>query len=761
VSLVYWLLGLPSPGTIVHSTGWVWYAASPVGTSTLVFLIVLGLCVAGLNLLPQNVMPWSTRFTLTIVRMVGFGLLVLMLCQLELRLELERVVRPQVAVLTDISGSMGVRDMAGKTRLEAARGVLDDLLASIGNRADLIEYTFNWRLEGRSARTVSEPAGSTRLIDALAEVARREADLHAVVILSDGNDTTGNRGALVAPLLAARRIPVYPVVLGDPNAPRLVSVKITGAGEYVRLGDELRLVATLTAHGLDGQAVTVRLLEEGNPKPLATRENVRLGKGPVEVAFVTKPDKAGVKTYRIVTEGVRGSVSERSLVAERRVEVVNSKIRVLYLDIPRDERKILGHWLSVDPVVDLATLTMLPKGGWYAQGALQHENAGDGLPNQEAELCRYDVVILGDIPRSYFRSGGDVSESKLERLAEFVSRRGGGLITLGGRSVYAAGQYHDSALARILPFTIEPTDKPQVPYLFKITPTAAGLSHPLMQLEWEPEANREAWYDLPPLDGCNRVGRIKPGASLLAVRTLDEGPMPMIAIQNVGKGRVLSLAVDTTWRWEMLRPEEGEDYFRRFWGNAVRVLAPDPRITPNRPQVLRSQSATPVGQTITLSTRLVDSLYKPIRGADLVVKVTSPSGKVTNIYPCDGRQAPGLYEYDIPLDEPGQWEVAAKYKDHVVVERIAAGESTEELDDPRSRPEELAELAEATGGKLLRPDEAPSSLVKMLELEGAGGQGRRLTQTVSVPVWNLPVTLALFVALVCADCYVRKRRGMV
>ena len=102
---------------------------------------------------------------------------------------------------------------------------------------------------------------------------------------------------------------------------------------------------------------------------------------------------------------------------------------------------------------------------------------------------------------------------------------------------------------------------------------------------------------------------------------------------------MLSLAADTTWRWEMMRPEDGEDYYRRFWGNAIRTLAPDPRLAPNRPQITRYETNTPAGTTITLSTRLVDSVYQPLRGADLDVLVTSPTGKITHIYPATVRIA--------------------------------------------------------------------------------------------------------------------------
>ena len=82
-----------------------------------------------------------------------------------------------------------------------------------------------------------------------------------------------------------------------------------------------------------------------------------------------------------------------------------------------------------------------------------------------------------------------------------MSRAGAGLITLGGRDVYAAGQYDDSALARILPFDISASKETQVAKPFKIAPTSVGFAHPLMLLEANPATNREAWLDLPTLDG--------------------------------------------------------------------------------------------------------------------------------------------------------------------------------------------------------------------------------------------------------------------
>jgi hypothetical protein len=754
MSLLYWLLGLDNTSAIHSATRWDWHCASPLSLPYLALLMLCAIIAAGLNMLRGNVMPLATRAGLTGIRIAGFFLLWVMLSQVELRLELDRVAPPDIAVLTDTSSSMSLSDVNGKTRAEAAQQLKKDLAEQLGSRANLPAYTFDSSL--RSGEKIGEASGFTRLYDSLNDLAHRESSLQGIVLLSDGNDTQGNTGTLASTLLASRRIPVHPVVLGESGAPKMASVKVSANAPYVRLGDELRLTAQLNARDLGEQVVSVKLMEEGREQPVSVRENIRLGKDPVDVGFTIKPDKPGTKTYRFIMEGVSKSVSTQTLAAEHTVQVLNSKIRVLYLDIPRDERKILGHWLARDPVIDLAMLTMLPKGGWYAQGALKHKNSGDGLPNQEADLYQYEVVILGDIPRAYFRAGGDVAETKMQWLSEFVSRRGGALITLGGRSVYAGGQYQDSALSRILPFEIPPTDKPDMPKKFRITPTPIALAHPAMLLEPSPQANREAWFDLPTLDGSNRVGKVKASATLLASReTKEEGAFPVIAMQNVGKGTVFSLAVDTTWLWEMKRPAEGEDYYRRFWGNVVRSIAPDPRLEPNKPQIVKHQSETAVGQTITLSTRLVDGVYQPIRNADLIVKVTSPSGKITTYYPADGRSTPGLYEYDVALTEAGDWQVSTSYKNQTTTEKIRAGLSSQELDDPRAMPEAMNRLATATGGKMFKSSDSAASIIQALNLEP-----RHFTQSATIAVWNLPACMVLFVALVCVDCLIRKRRGM-
>ena len=55
----------------------------------------------------------------------------------------------------------------------------------------------------------------TRLMGAIQETVQRERDLQGVIVLTDGNDTAGDRGSLLATLLAGRKLPVFPVVFGE------------------------------------------------------------------------------------------------------------------------------------------------------------------------------------------------------------------------------------------------------------------------------------------------------------------------------------------------------------------------------------------------------------------------------------------------------------------------------------------------------------------------------------------------------------------
>ena len=354
-TVVFWLLGLDRPGAVVEATEWSWYAASPLSWAIVIAFAIVALVLAALNFLPRNGLPWRSRLVVTAIRVCVCGLLVALLCQVELRLTVTRALRPNVAIVTDTSDSMGLKGKSGRTRLALARGFDADLVSRLGSTVNISRYSLDWRLGEDDPK--AKPTGMTRLMDSLGELARQERDIQAVVVYTDGDDTTGNTGSTVAPIFQARGTHIYPVVFGEKTAPKMIVLTPFQAPQYVRLGDEYRIDTKLqSTKGIEEQFVRATLFRNDSNQPIAVQDRIRLTNKPIDIRFVTKPKKAGKYTYRIVVDGTRGSATTKLLTIEQEVDVIDQRIRVLYVDIPRDERKILGHWLARDQVIDLATM---------------------------------------------------------------------------------------------------------------------------------------------------------------------------------------------------------------------------------------------------------------------------------------------------------------------------------------------------------------------------------------------------------------------
>ena len=105
--------------------------------------------------------------------------------------------------------------------------------------------------------------------------------------------------------------------------------------------------------------------------------------------------------------------------------------------------------------------------------------------------------------------------------------------------------------------------------------------------------------------------------------------------------------------------------------------------------------------------------------------------------------------------EAGAWKVAVTHKDKTATETILAGNGLEELDEPRANLAAMTEFAAVTGGKAFGAEQA-AALVQAIDLTPT-----RTVEKVVVTFWNLPLTMAALIGLVCLDCWLRKRRGMV
>ena len=756
MSLISWLLGIRGSGSVESIREWDVLARSPLALPLLIAVVAVVIALAALNLTSHVMLRGGRRVLLLALRLAGAAVILVILLQLEANLTLVRSDKPQVAVVIDTSESMALRDCPQQhSRLAAARQLASDKIEpALGGQAELAYFGAGWQLAPGLPSADARPEGPTDLGTCIRQCIDTAGKPRSIVVLSDGKSAYNDRLAGAAALAKQSGVQVFGICLGKPGKANAVSVRVTEADAYVRLGDEISLTVDVAAQGVAGQSVSVKLYEDKNPVPCAER-TVTIAEQPVPIPFRYRPTKAGRHQYRVAAGNVKGAVTDLTNITSATVEVLDDPIRVLYLEgTPRYELKFLGRWLARDPVVELTTVTRLPKGGWYTQGKVRHQRIDEGFPVTPAELFDYDVIIFGDVPRAAFRQSGDLAETKLSEIIDFVTRRGGGLITLGGLSVYGAGLYQGSAIEQVLPFRIGGMKEYQLPGLYSLEPVKEALTHPVMALADEPRASREAWFDMPKLDGCNVAGALKPAATLLAYRVKNDNTYPLIATHDVGRGRVLSLTCDTTWRWELQRKQDVDNY-RAFWGRAVRYVAADPRTRPGRPAIIAQSSRPVVGTEFSLVTSLFDPAYGPVRNADLKVDVKEPSGRTYSIYPADSDAAPGVYQYGVLLREPGLHLVKSTYRGAESSTEILAGEVAAEMDDPGADPARLRMLAHETGGKAGSLDEADTVLAAV------AAEPDYSIEKVSVTLWNLPLTAVLLMLVVCADCYVRKRNGLV
>lgn len=749
MNTLLWLCGLEWGTDVARIVESSWRSAAPLERPWLVALVVLGLVLAAVNLLPQLALRASVRVWTFLLRLAMLALLLVVLARIEWQATFAVREPAKWTVLVDDSASMATRDVDGRSRFEAAKADLATLVDRVGRRVDLTVRSLGGGPPGDTPGS-----GPTPLGDVIAEEALGHRRCDRLILLTDGRDSSDRDLTPLGDELKLRDTRLTVAVYGAAVAPVDRGVSVQPERSVLRLGEELVVRGAVTGPPAAG---TVTLEENGTAVGTA---DVDPESG--RFAFRHRPARKGNSLYRVALAGTDAAAANDA--AQFTVQVVDDKINVLLLEgYPRFEFKLFKSVLEVDPLVNLVSVCQVPGGGVHVQGEPLHRNPEQGLISSRADLFKYDVVVLRDVPRNLFRAGGDTSESRLRLLVEFVTKRGGGLMVCGGQDVYRAGGYETSTLAEVLPFDLGTHDsgEPQFEGRFfaEVAPTAVG--HPLLRLLPDPAENAQRWNALPKLDGSNNVGRFKPLATPLLTRTVqvpgkndvaEDRTVPVLGVMTVGEGKVVGAAVDTLWRWQ-LQPDFEDPPLTMLLANIVRYLAPPPERKAERPLVAINDATPQLGQEVVLSTDLRDANFEPVRNAELVVTVTRPDGSSWRIFPRDLPEEPGHYEYRVPVEQAGGYKVVARHAKHEAVREFLAGASAGEFANLSADMEGMRRFARAADGEVLS-----SSLAQWARSVDVVPAERTVHR--ELEVWNSPAVLLAFITLVGLDCFLRKRQGL-
>jgi uncharacterized membrane protein len=513
--------------------------------------------------------------TLLALRIIAILIVVLLLFRPVFSYHEELEEKRALVFAIDNSASMSISDnSSGVPRFNQARDQVQRWWEKLKEQFNLHLIVFSERAapldDAAQLGAMAADGKATSLSRALraATKAAPKSQLEAVILLSDGVHNSAGK-----PVEEAGRtgVVVHTVGVGASLKSDVSyrDIQVTGLDcpDRLLLNNVARIKASVEGVGLPGRVVKV-ILEEDD-KQIGEKE-LTLEQTAQQVEFEFRPEVKGRHTYKVhvppASEEKIVENNQRSKVAM----VVEPGMRVLYVEgtMRAEIGAIVGRFLSKDPDLEYCALWQIRPNVFTMRSNIEKLQLSS-IPSDEATINSFSVFILGDLDSTYLKPAQQ--QLILKRV-----ENGGGLIMLGGYRSLGPGGYAGSPLGEALPVLLGGRDIGQMTDRFLPLLTPDGTHHPIFAniAEFFPTKQGEPKVaGLPPLRGCTRVQGLRPGATLLASCPL-EGGMPVLAVQPLGKGRIVVFTGDTTRDWQQgPRAWDKESPFLRFWGQTVRFLA--------------------------------------------------------------------------------------------------------------------------------------------------------------------------------------------
>ena len=733
---------------------------------------------------------WSRRWILLALRLGAVTAALVLFFEPAVRLQNVTRLPNHVAVLVDGSESMRLSEKPGEpsraARAAAFLRAQKDAIARLSREHVVDYYTFGSELSPTTldSLTTTPPmrADATRLREALANLrARYEGrDLGGVIVVSDGVDNGRLGGALgdkgldveSTDFVKSLDSPIHAAWVGRPGLTDVAIARVLADDfAFVRTAVTIEAVVRVVGRGpgWDGKTLPVTLRRDGVPIKVA-EVTVESGVTEYRVAFQFTPERVGKYLYEISTPVLPGEAIVENNARAFLLKVIRDKVRVLQVTgRPSWDVRFLRGQLKRDPNVDLIAFFIL-RTPTDVELVPSEELSLIPFPTEELfqeQLRSFDLVFLQNFNYGPYGIGAYLGEIK--RYVE----EGGGLAMIGGDLSFTSGGWAGTPVADVLPVELLPEGPPEklidaAP--FKLQLTAEGRAHPLTALKLDVAQNRARWAELPELDGVNLVARAKPGATVLGVhptkKDADGKPLPVLTVGEAGKGRVLALGSDDSWRWgfaDKAGDERGRAY-QRFWDAAIRWLIKDPalnflRIETDQPEYAR-------GQKVQVTVRALGTDYQPLAGAKLDVTVAriptvldvATTARLEPVAAQHGvTDEDGELTFELPPPAPGGYRITARAtlagrpveEDEVFLVRGAG----RELEEPEARDDLLRAVASVSGGSFRGPGESLDGLAFWPP------RVVRVNQHRDVEVWSRWWMLAVAAGCLALNWALRRRWG--
>jgi uncharacterized membrane protein len=691
---------------------------------------------------------------------------VLLFCLFRPSLILKAAVPQQnfLGILIDDSKSMTIADRDEQPRTAFVQQELGQpdgpLFKALSQRFVLRFFRFSSSADRLGNTGDLQYAGTSTHLGQALERARDELSglpLAGLVMVTDGADTSD--ASLDEPLasLKARSIPIFPVGVGQEHFARDIQITRVETPRATLKGTSLAVDVVISQTGYAGTTVPLHVEDDGR---IVSSQNVTMpadGQSTTVRVNFTAAD-AGPRVFKVRIEPQSGEQVAQNNTRDALVEVWDRRERVLYMEgEPRFEAKFIRRAVADDKNLAVTILQRTAEDKYLRLDVESPDEVVGGFPKTREELFSYRAIILGSVEAASF------TPDQLRMLADFVSKRGGGLLMLGGRRSFAEGGWAGTPVAEVLPveFNEGPRGKTEgADYVAQVTtrPTRAGLNDPVTQLGDSEKATAAKWETMPVVTTVNPIRSVKPGATVLLTGTTnDHQEQVVLAYQRYGRGKSLAFPIQDSWVWKMDATMAVEDTTHvMFWRRLVRWLVdgvPDPI------SLTTAVDRVEPGEAMKLTAEVVDPTFTEVNDAQVIAQVKAPSGKITEV-PLEWTVSKdGEYKGSFVADEPGIYQVkttAVRNQTELgfglLHARASAGDS--EYFDAAMRSSLLNRIAEETGGRFFTPATA-SSIPEAISYSGRG-----VTVVEERDLWDMPIIMLILLALVAADWGYRRKQGL-
>lgn len=775
-----------------------WPGQQFMGAGMWNFLLVLAALLLVVYIYRREGRSRPKRITLAALRLLLLGLILVLLNRPILTLDQSRVEPSVLAVLVDDSVSMKVRDGAAgpdgqpESRLRAAVQLLigqnQPLLHELAKQHEIRVFRFD-----RDAQPIGElgqvkddaspaPDRSSALTQALSELTpqgqqtqvirsiQRVLDdlqgqrIAGVVVLTDGRETTREPMASAMETLKNYGVKIYPIPIGTDQLPRNIEIQAVSVQDSAFNGDIVNVKVTIRGGGFTaGHPVQLVLKDKKTGQPLLredgtpAQETVILpGDQPVETEIQFKPTQVGTLDLMVEAQPQPGELDEDDNYRITQVAVLDAKIAVLYVDgYPRWDYRYIKNEMIRDKTVDISCLLTSADPGFAQEG----DRPIRRFPESIQELLDYDVVLFGDVdPRQF-------SDAQLQLVSEFVSKKGGGFGMVAGPR-WSPRAYRNTAIEPLLPVSIVQVGEPPTPENltlgFRPALTRQGAASSIFRFFADRQVNerflKESWQ---PLFWYCRGVTVKPGVGeVYAEHPADSGPdghkAPILVLGRFGAGRTMFSAIDDSWRWRFYT---GESIFDTYWVQQLRYLARGRKLGQRRLTLTTLRPSYELGEQVRVDLRILDPQLLLQLPDQIRVELMDDTGQIIRreiLVRQEGQN--DLYAGSWTADRTGRFTlrlpaIAGGIDDRDMPIQVSIPRL--ELTNPQVDRTLLGRLASETMGRTVEPAQASTRLPAIIT-----SAAKVIPVETTMPLWDAPLSMALFVMLITAEWILRKMFGM-